>query len=305
MAFKKINSGVFRDDGRFSSQAALFIVGYNTAANTDSLSWHHWDAQNEDDILIDYGGYTNKDPLPKVFIEALILNSVDYEVSYDADWAEKQFRETAYKFSDNSTLTIREYLDIPQNYKYLFFDTETTGLPRDWNAPVSDIHNWPRMMQIAWILCDARGNHIESQDFIIKPGGYTIPEDASDIHGITTEMAVDKGENLRSVLLKFNKMLHKADVAVAHNIGFDEKIVGAEFLREEMYNKIDSMKKLCTMQAATEYCKIFGPNGYKWPKLSELHIKLFGESFEEAHDASVDISATERCFWEMRRIGII
>ena len=59
------------------------------------------------------------------------------------------------------------------------------------------------------------------------------------------------------------------------------------------------------MHASTDYCKLRGPYGYKWPKLSELHIKLFGEDFKEAHNASVDINATAKCFWKMRKIGLI
>ncbi len=70
---------------------------------------------------------------------------------------------------------------------YLFFDTETTGLPQNWKAPVTDLNNWPRMIQIAWILCDDKGNRIESDDFIIKPENFEIPKDASTIHGISTE----------------------------------------------------------------------------------------------------------------------
>ena len=33
---------------------------------------------------------------------------------------------------------------------YLFFDTETTGLPKRWNAPVTDLENWPRSFAGAW-----------------------------------------------------------------------------------------------------------------------------------------------------------
>jgi DNA polymerase III alpha subunit (gram-positive type) len=59
------------------------------------------------------------------------------------------------------------------------------------------------------------------------------------------------------------------------------------------------------MQAATEFCRLPGPYGYKWPRLSELHTKLFGVDFDKAHDASVDINATEKCFWAMRKLGLI
>jgi DNA polymerase III epsilon subunit-like protein len=197
------------------------------------------------------------------------------------------------------------FINLKNKNMYLFFDTETTGLPRNWKAPVTDLNNWPRMIQIAWILCDNDGNRIESDDFIIKPENFKIPLDAARVHGITTEKAISKGEDLEMVLNKFNKLVEQADFIVAHNISFDEKIIGAEFLRKGVRSDFASKRKLCTMKASTNYCRISGPYGYKWPKLSELHIKLFGEDFDGAHDASADINATEKCFWEMRKIRLI
>lgn len=188
---------------------------------------------------------------------------------------------------------------------YLFFDTETTGLPKNWKAPVTDLNNWPRMIQIAWILCDKDGNRIESDDYIIRPENFKIPGNASRVHGITTERAINEGEDLEGVLIKFNGLVERSDYIVAHNISFDEKIVGAELLRKEIQSSFNKKRKLCTMHSSTDYCRLPGPYGYKWPKLSELHIKLFGKDFEEAHDASVDINAAEKCFWEMRKIGLI
>lgn len=188
---------------------------------------------------------------------------------------------------------------------FLFFDTETTGLPRNWKAPVTDLNNWPRMIQIAWILCDNSGNRIDSKDFIIKPENFEIPRDASRVHGISTERANNEGQDLIAVLNEFNDLVNRSDFIVAHNISFDEKIVGAEFLRKRIQSDFNRKHKLCTMQTATGYCRIPGPYGYKWPKLSELHIKLFGVDFDDAHDASVDINATEKCFWEMRKLGLI
>ena len=188
---------------------------------------------------------------------------------------------------------------------YLFFDTETTGLPRNWKAPVTDLKNWPRMVQIAWVLSDNLGNRIETKSFIIKPEAYTIPVEASRIHRISTERAIEEGVDLTAVLDTFNGLISEADYIIAHNIDFDKMILGAELLRKNIKTDFFYKSKLCTMKASTDYCKIHGYYGYKWPKLSELHIKLFGEDFEEAHDASADINATEKCFWEMRKIGLI
>jgi len=189
---------------------------------------------------------------------------------------------------------------------YLFFDTETTGLPRNWNAPVSDLSNWPRLVQIAWLLYDADGKKISGQDYIIKPQGFTIPQDAARIHGITTERANNNGVSLKAALEDFSGVLERASYLVAHNIRFDEKIVGAEFLRVGLSHKLPQTRKICTMTATTDYCKLPGNYGdYKWPKLAELHSKLFNEKFEEAHNAVVDIEACAKCFWELRRRRIL
>lgn len=188
---------------------------------------------------------------------------------------------------------------------YLFFDTETNGLPKNWKAPVSDLLNWPRLVQIAWILFDKTGNEIERNDHIVKPNGFTIPNQASSVHGITTERANLEGVNLQLVLNEFDEQISKATYLVAHNMAFDEKIVGAEFLRNGMNNSIIPKRKICTMEGTTDYVAIPGYYGNKWPKLSELHQKLFGFDFEEAHNAAADINATAKCFWEAKKLGIL
>jgi DNA polymerase III subunit epsilon len=188
---------------------------------------------------------------------------------------------------------------------YLFFDTETTGLPRNWKAPITDLNNWPRLVQLAYLLYDSAGNQVTGSDFIIKPDGFVIPADVSRIHGITHQRALNEGQPLNTVLQHFNLLIEQADCLVAHNLSFDEKIVGCEFLRNGMRNNIPSKNRICTMEKSTNFCAIPGPYGYKWPKLSELHYKLFKANFEEAHNAAVDITATARCFWELRRLGEI
>ena len=188
---------------------------------------------------------------------------------------------------------------------YLFFDTETTGLPKNWKAPVTDLNNWPRLVQLAYLYYDNNGKKISGGDFIIKPEGFTIPVDASRIHGISTERALKEGQSITSVLHHFNSFVEQAAYLVAHNMSFDEKIIGAEFLRNDIPNSIRSKNKICTMARTTNFCAINGPYGYKWPKLSELYYKLFRTNFEEAHNAAVDITATAKCFWELKRLGKI
>jgi DNA polymerase III alpha subunit (gram-positive type) len=175
-------------------------------------------------------------------------------------------------------------------------------LPKNWKAPVTDLNNWPRLVQLAFLLFDNNGNSISSGDYIIKPEGFEIPADSSRIHGITTSRAIAEGLPLQVVLLEFNDLVMKSEFIVAHNISFDEKIIGAEFLRNGMPDVLQLKKKICTMHSTTDFCKLNGPYGYKWPKLSELHQKLFGVGFNEAHNAAVDITATAKCFWELRKL---
>ncbi len=187
---------------------------------------------------------------------------------------------------------------------YLVFDTETTGLPKRWDAPISDTDNWPRCIQIAWQLHDAMGNCIEHQDYLVKPEGFNIPYDAEKIHGISTELAEQDGITLEEVLEKFNIALSKTNFVVGQNVGFDVNIMGAEFYRLGIESDLQDLPVLDTCTETTaELCQIPGGRGgkFKLPTLTELHQHLFGVAFGEAHNATADVEATTRCFLELIR----
>lgn len=190
---------------------------------------------------------------------------------------------------------------------YLIFDTETTGLPRNYSAPLTDFDNWPRMVQIAWQMHDFTGELVEAKNFIIKPEGFTIPFNAEKIHGISTQMALEHGTNLEDVLIEFGHSLEKCSHVAGHNVEFDLKIAGAEFLRKQFDNKLARKIVVDSMIESTSYCALPGGRGggFKYPSLSELHQKLFHESFDEAHNATADVEATTRCILELIRIGVI
>ena len=188
---------------------------------------------------------------------------------------------------------------------YLFFDTETTGLPKNYKAPASDTDNWPRMIQIAWKIYDAEGKNTESEVFIIKPEGFEIPKEASDVHGITTGKAIEEGVDLYETLMKFREAMQKSKYLVAHNISFDEKVVAAEFIRKKVPGLNNKLLRIDTMTESTDFCKIPGKYGYKWPNLTQLHAKLFGKGFSGAHDAMADVIACADCFFELKKLGVI
>ncbi|SHG70346.1 DNA polymerase III subunit alpha [Flagellimonas flava] len=187
---------------------------------------------------------------------------------------------------------------------YLIFDTETTGLPKRWDAPITDTDNWPRCVQIAWQLHDELGNLVEHKDMLVKPDGFNIPYESEQVHGISTALAEEQGISLQETLDAFNEALSKAKFIVGQNVGFDVNVMGCEFYRLDVKNSLTSLPVLDTCTEATaEMCKIPGGRGgkFKLPTLTELHEHLFGEPFAEAHNATADVEATTRCFLELVR----
>lgn len=190
---------------------------------------------------------------------------------------------------------------------YLIFDTETTGLPRDYKAALTDFDNWPRVVQLSWQLHAADGSLIRFNDFIIRPEGFDIPFNASAIHGITTEKANTLGVPLGEALEHFLSDLSDSQYVVGHNIEFDINVLGSEFLRLGIESSLTQMPTIDTTHAGTDFCKLPGGRGggYKYPKLDELHQALFGKGFGEAHNAIADVEATARCFVRMCEMGLI
>lgn len=191
---------------------------------------------------------------------------------------------------------------------FLVYDTETTGLPQNYRASLTDSENWPRLVQLAWQLHDVDGKLISRGNRIVKPDGFKIPFTSSQIHGITTEIAEAEGLPLEEVIEEFNTDLARAKYVMGHNIEFDISIVGAEQHRlGQSFEPLTSMGSIDSKLEATEYCAIPGGRGgrFKWPTLTEVHEKLFGVGFDDAHDAAYDVDATAKVFFELCKRGVI
>ena len=192
-----------------------------------------------------------------------------------------------------------------QNTDYIFFDTETTGVPRNYKAPYTDTDNWPRIVQISWLIVSEDQKVVRQEDHIIKPEGFIIPSESSAIHGITHERALNEGEALKTIMDKFHEDVCNAKFVVGHNVSFDINVSACECVRLQKDNPFAGKEVMCTMQSSTQFCRIPGRFGYKWPKLDELHMTLFGCHFDGAHNSLADIKATFDCFWELRKKGLI
>lgn len=191
---------------------------------------------------------------------------------------------------------------------FLFFDTETTGKFGKDQKYDTDFESFPHIVSISW-----KFKGVE-KDFIVKPEGYEIPKECTEIHGISTEMALERGVPLAFAIDNFINDAINADKIVAHNIYFDTSIVKANALRLRMpyyYNNLvspalDKDKRICTMNKTIKFVGAKFPNGkgLKWPTLTELYAKLFNASFE-AHNSMSDVRALERCFNELVKQDVI
>lgn len=186
--------------------------------------------------------------------------------------------------------------------KILIFDTETTGLPNNWNAPISDLSNWPRLVQLAYLIYDEEKNLLKRQNYIVKPLDFIIPSNATKIHGISNETAQSNGIEIWQVLEEFNSELLHVDEIVAHNLSYDEKIIESEYYRLGLKPNFLNKNKICTKELSTNYCDL--PDN-KWPTLDELYFKLFNKNIIITHNALDDILVVSDCYWELKKIGVI
>jgi DNA polymerase III subunit epsilon len=195
--------------------------------------------------------------------------------------------------------------------KAMFFDTETTGTPKDYKAPIRQLDNWPRIIQLAWQVADVSTEKLlRSRKFLIKPDGWTIPQEKFWIdNGFFQGESESKGRLMGRVMDVFIHDLNLCDIIVAHNFNFDYPITAAEMIR---YNKEPEKRpdrlKICTMENSVHLCKIpfpRGGRGYKWPKLEELYKYLFKDNMQGMHDAGHDVTACRLSFFELLRRNVI
>jgi DNA polymerase III epsilon subunit-like protein len=196
---------------------------------------------------------------------------------------------------------------VAASRRLLFFDCETTGLPRVRYFSPEVVEDWPRLVQLAWACYDARGNEKWARCSIIKPEGFRIPDDAAKIHGIAHARAVREGRDLAEVLDEFlDTAMAPGTTLVAHNFEYDRNVIAGELIRMRKPLGFLELTGICTMKETTNLCQLSRPGGgfgFKWPTLEELHLHCFGFSYEGAHDAANDIGACARAFFKLRAAG--
>lgn len=195
---------------------------------------------------------------------------------------------------------------------YLFFDTETTGLP---NKRLSYVHtDQPHICQLAAIEVDSDRRTMTEINFLIRPDGWTIPEEASAIHGITQSSAERYGIKIEGALSIMRRLISRSSMVIAHNIEFD-----AWMLRRELAAVSDPAwdwgggREFCTLKESQDIVKCpptermlkAGITGYKKPTLTETYRHFFGRDFEGAHDAMADVRACRDVFFKLMDLDAV
>ena len=202
---------------------------------------------------------------------------------------------------------------------YLFFDTETTGLPKSKIISPTTLDLWPHIVQFSYIIFDSETNRIvKIKDCIIRvPDSVTISEENSNIHGITNEISLTRGVSLQPVIEEFFEDINIVDHIVGHNVSFDINMVKVELNRllldrDEVvkFHKYltvlnESNNIYCTMQESIELCAIemkdkFGRPYKKFPKLIELYKKMFNVTPNNLHNSLNDVIVCLRCFMKLK-----
>jgi len=193
--------------------------------------------------------------------------------------------------------------------KFCIFDTETTGLPKGYNAPWYKTDMWPYIVQISWLVFDTElGCIVDDKDRIVNISpNIEISKESIEKHGITREISMASEYTINDVLRDFGHAINQCDIIVAHNIHFDKNVIMCEYERTGMINFMERYRgiKFCTMKKSIEVCKLkkIGKNGkpyYKWPTLEELHHHLFRNNPTNLHNSLVDIFVCFRCFYKLK-----
>ncbi|HMP29124.1 MAG TPA: hypothetical protein PKD85_05975 [Saprospiraceae bacterium] len=187
---------------------------------------------------------------------------------------------------------------------YLIFDVSGTEKPKEYKANFSDIHLWPKLVHVSWILLDKDLKPIEDFDYIVNKEDRAYSSAVMNFAKIDDEDIEKKGKPILEILEKFNESLEKCNYVIAHNININSNILAAEYLRNTVDVKIFKKESICIMHEGTYITKLPTKYGtFKWPSLVELHAALFNSTFTPPNNARADVIASARCFIKMMRAG--
>lgn len=185
----------------------------------------------------------------------------------------------------------------------LFIDTETSGLPKKWDAPYSADGNWPFIVQIAWVIYTRDGQYVKTENHYIKDNDYEISQLSRNIHGISPEFLKEHGEERKTVMLMLQQdLLDYRPLIVGHFLQLDSQMIGVGFHRAGLENPAEKLPGFCTMELSGSFIR-YKPSRYL--KLGELYERVFNKPLTNQHNALSDAKATAACFFELKKKGDI
>ncbi len=189
------------------------------------------------------------------------------------------------------------------NNYVLFIDTETSDRPQHWGAPTSQSAKWPYILQVAWTVCNNKGEDILTRNFYINPGEITMGVEAEKLHGITLDFLKKNGIKRKQVLQKLTEDLEQFQpLIVGHFLKYDLKMLEVSYNRSDIKQSFLPFQKFCTMFNTRS---IFLGLNSRLLRLNELYHSLFRKDFKNPHNALADANATKDCFFEMVKRGLI
>lgn len=192
--------------------------------------------------------------------------------------------------------------DEVKKLKYLVFDATPVNKVKNPKALPSDTTSWPRLIHISWILLNDELKPITDRDYIITPDGFAMSGAIKDFAKIDDEDIEKKSKNLKEALDEFSIALDDADYVFAHNLAMNAGVVGAEFIRNTMKNRLAYANSYCLMHESTFFCKLPSKTGgYKWPTLNELHARIFNKQYSPGNNARADVIAATRSFIALKK----
>ncbi len=181
----------------------------------------------------------------------------------------------------------------------LILHTRASGKPKNWQAPVTEPWNWPRLLRLSWFITNAPGEQKKTNTLLIRPQGFEVTATELAETGLSEILLLNEGIGIANALQQLQTALTNETTLVAHNIGLHTKIIGAECARLGIPDLLAEHKQVCTMISGTAFCKIPGTYGNKWPTLEELYQKLFSKPIPQGMAETEVVAA---CFWELRKL---
>lgn len=185
----------------------------------------------------------------------------------------------------------------------LFVDTETSGLPKNWNAPYSDNDSWPYIVQVAWTIYTKDGKEVKAENHFIGDHDFTITDESRQIHGIDRRFLDENGKSRKAVMeLIFQDLQHYRPLVVGYFMELDAHMLSVGFHRAGTKNPLRELPSFCLMKATGS---LVSYPYKKYLNLGELYKRLFGVPLSLQHDAMVDARATADSFFALHAKGLI